>query len=118
MRRYRTSFRLWAISALGVWAAYLTVDHFTSNGYGIVWHADDLVGAWREGQEITALIPNARAFFILPFLKSVAVALALGWLVHAAGVVLGLRLGRRPDLTLAADYDDKRELARGRPARR
>jgi hypothetical protein len=107
MGRYKTRYRLWAAAALGVWVVYLTIDHFANSGYGIVYHADDLIGALCEGQEIKALVPNARAFFVVPFLQSVAIAFVLGWLVHALVGMLGVRLGRGLDPTMVADYDDK-----------
>jgi hypothetical protein len=103
----KTDFLLWAMTAFSLWAAYLTYDHFANSGFGIVFHALDLLDAMDEGQEIRALIPNIRAFFIVPFLKSVAIALVLGWIAHRLAVAQGIRLGRRPNPTLAADYDDK-----------
>lgn len=90
-----------------MWAGYLTIDHFASNGYGIVWKAVDMIQALGEGQRIRALYPNCRAFFIVPFLKSIAFALAFGWAGHALAVTLGLRFGRRLDSSLVADYGDR-----------
>ena len=84
----------------------MAFDHFANNGYGIVFHATDLIRALSEGQQIRVLVPNARAFFIVPFLGSVAAALVVGWVIHALIVTLRCRSDRAPDSTLAADYDD------------
>lgn len=105
MRKHPTDRLLWAIVAVGLFAAAAFVNPVPNSVYGygdlsLFGHYRDVVVGGHQNWRNLAVTAVFTLIVAIP-------ALAVGWLIQAGAVRCGLRLSGRTDPALADDYGDE-----------